>query len=170
MRKFIFLFLLINLCVFSKEMILSQNDLKLKLSSSLEKSTIFKKFKPVFARKAKIGEVIYTYTSDGLETKNPVTEEGFVVKNNTKAKEIYFLKKANFLKKYSFSKKLDSTWSVYLPLNKIKAIKVKNKTPFYIIAPWGEKMIVKENDFLVSPINSDEIYRIANKEFFETYK
>ena len=31
-------------------------------------------------------------------------------------------------------------------------------------------MIVKKDDFLVSPLDYSEIYRIANKEFFETYK
>lgn len=31
-------------------------------------------------------------------------------------------------------------------------------------------MIVKENDFLVSPLDYSEIYRIANHEFFETYQ
>ena len=31
-------------------------------------------------------------------------------------------------------------------------------------------MIVKKGDFLVSPLDYSEVYRIANKEFFETYK
>lgn len=170
MKKCIFLFLLLNFFIFSKEVIVSQESLEKQLSPYFKRSVIFKKFKPVFARKAIIGEIIYTYTNDGLETKNIVNENGFIVKNDTKAKELYFLKKDNFLKKYSFTKKINSIWSKYIPLNEIKVIKVKNKNPFYIMAPWNEKMIVKENDFLVSPINSKEIYRIANKKFFETYK
>ena len=31
-------------------------------------------------------------------------------------------------------------------------------------------MIVKENDYLVSPIDMSEVYRIAKTEFFETYR
>ena len=31
-------------------------------------------------------------------------------------------------------------------------------------------MIVKKDDYLVSPMEYNEVYRIANKEFFETYK
>ena len=38
------------------------------------------------------------------------------------------------------------------------------------MAPWGEKMIVKVGDYLVSPLNYSEVYRIAEKEFFETYR
>ena len=33
-----------------------------------------------------------------------------------------------------------------------------------------EKIIVKENDFIVCPLDYSEVYRIAKKEFFETYK
>ncbi|EGC37067.1 hypothetical protein DICPUDRAFT_150380 [Dictyostelium purpureum] len=59
-------------------------------------------------------------------------------------------------------------------LHFINNIKLKNKLKkykFYLIAQWGEKMVFKENDFLVVPINlTPNIYRIANKEFFETYK
>ncbi|EAL60524.1 hypothetical protein DDB_G0293842 [Dictyostelium discoideum AX4] len=92
----------------------------------------------------------------------------------------------------------DNKWKLYKPKNnennKIKAIKVNkeilnflkinNKNieirnnnnnnllyEFYLIASWGEKMIFKENDYLVIPlIKNNEIYRISNKEFNETYK
>jgi len=30
-------------------------------------------------------------------------------------------------------------------------------------------MVVKKGDFLVSPLDYSEVYRIAKKEFFETY-
>ena len=38
------------------------------------------------------------------------------------------------------------------------------------MANWGEKMVVRKNDYLVSPLDNSEVYRIARKEFFETYK
>jgi hypothetical protein len=38
------------------------------------------------------------------------------------------------------------------------------------VAPWGESMIVKPGDYLVTPPEKNEIYRIAQKEFEETYK
>ena len=31
-------------------------------------------------------------------------------------------------------------------------------------------MTVKKGDLLVSPLDYSEVYRIANKEFYETYK
>ena len=45
-----------------------------------------------------------------------------------------------------------------------------DENEFYIITSWNEKMIVKKDDYLVSPMEYNEVYRIANKEFFETYK
>jgi len=44
------------------------------------------------------------------------------------------------------------------------------KTRFYFQADWGSKMVVKEKDFLACPVGGAEVYRIARKEFFETYR
>jgi NAD(P)-dependent dehydrogenase (short-subunit alcohol dehydrogenase family) len=38
------------------------------------------------------------------------------------------------------------------------------------MAPWDQPEKVELNDFLVTPPDHSEIYRIARKEFFETYK
>ena len=38
------------------------------------------------------------------------------------------------------------------------------------MAPWGERMVVKSGDYLVAPMNYSEVYRVAEKEFFETYR
>jgi len=48
--------------------------------------------------------------------------------------------------------------------------KNKLKKRFYFEASWGTRMVVKENDYLVCPLTYNEIYRIAEKEFFETYQ
>ncbi len=50
----------------------------------------------------------------------------------------------------------------------LKKFRVKNR--FYFEAEWGSKMIVKEKDFLACPVGGEEVYRIARKEFFETYQ
>lgn len=40
-----------------------------------------------------------------------------------------------------------------------------------LIAAWGETQPVKVGDFLASPDETySEVYRIARKEFFETYE
>lgn len=170
MKKLLLLGLLIGNLAYANTNGVSQEALKTQLKTSLENSGIFEKFKPIFAREAKIGEVIKTYTKDGLETTNTVVEPSYIVKNTTDAKEEYAVTKSKFEKRYKFIKKENKEWSVFQPIGEIKAIKVKNDDTFFIIAPWGEEMIVKKGDFLVSPLDYSEVYRIANKEFFETYR
>lgn len=135
--------------------------------------------KKVYARSGKLNEEILTYTSDGLETKNIVKKGDMVVQNMTNAKEQYIVPLVKFNKKYSFYKKYNDEWSIYMPKGEIKAVLVDkkllkelgiNEKEFYIKTAWNEKMIVKENDYLVSPIDMSEVYRIAKTEFFETYR
>ena len=102
-----------------------------------------------------------------------------VVQNMTNAKEQYIVPLVKFNKKYSFYEKYNDEWSIYMPKGEIKAVLVDkkllkelgiNEKEFYIKTAWNEKMIVKENDYLVSPIDMSEVYRIAKTEFFETYR
>ena len=37
-------------------------------------------------------------------------------------------------------------------------------------APWKESIVVKPGDFLVISLDKTEIYRVAKKEFTETYE
>jgi hypothetical protein len=66
-------------------------------------------------------------------------------------------------------------------LGSVKAIEVDRgvlnhfhqQGAFFIIAPWAEAQYVEEGDKLVTvlPLQQQiEIYRIAHKEFSETYK
>ena len=162
-----------------EDKILSQKELLQKLNFS--KESIYEKYKEVYARKAVEGEVIKTYTKDGFETKNIAKNGDFVVKNVTDAGEEYILTESKFNSRYEFKGNYDGDWKIYRHLGKIRGIKVnskimsqlgivKGKKEFYIIANWGEKMIVKKNDYLVSPLDNSEVYRIAEKEFFETYR
>ena len=159
--------------------VISQEKLIETLNLDFKKAPVYKKYKEVYARKAIEGEIIKTYTKDGLETQNVAKEGDYVVKNNTEAKEMYILSEKKFNERYKYKSDLDNEWKVYSPLGRIKALKVNGKIfkvfkikekEFYILTSWGEKMIVKRNDFLVAPLNYNEVYRIANKEFFETYE
>jgi intein/homing endonuclease len=42
--------------------------------------------------------------------------------------------------------------------------------PIYIEAPWSESQTLRLNDYLVCPYAKNEVYRIAQIEFKETYK
>lgn len=181
MKKIVLIFMfLINLLVFSNnERIFSQKELleKLNFKIALE----YEKYKEVYARKAINSEEILTYTKDGLETKNIAKDGDYIVKNDTEAKEMYILTEKKFNSRYELKEKIDDIWSKYKPLGKVRAINVDNElfkilgldnniNEFYILAAWGEKMVVKKDDFLVAPLDYSETYRIARKEFFETYK
>lgn len=151
------------------------SDLVIPLLKS--KGQRYKKFKNIYARKATPGEKIETITADGLETVNTAKAGDMVVRNQTNAKEMYIMSTEKFNKRYSFLKEAEDGFSEYKPLGKVIGIELNSETisalglptEFKFIAPWGEEMVAKNNDYLVSPLGHDEVYRIARVEFFETY-
>ncbi len=142
------------------------------------KGKTYLKYKKVFARKAKLNEKITTRTSDGKETTNRAKAGDYIIKNQTGAGEEYIIPGNKFKARYIFERRSTGGFSEYKPSGRIQAIEVSRrvlkkfnvKNRFYFLAPWGSKMIVKEKDFLACPIGGDEVYRIARKEFFETYQ
>ena len=138
----------------------------------------FKKYKNVFAKKATAGEVVHTITKDGLETTNQAKEGDYIVKNQTDAQEMYLISKDKLIVRYDYLQEAEDGFAEYFPTGKVIALELTKvflvelnlPSEFYFEAPWGEPMVAKENDFLVSPPDQNEIYRIARKEFFETYK
>ena len=143
-----------------------------------KKGSIYQKVKKIFARKAKQIETIITATNDGKETVNRAHPGDYIVKNQTAAGEEYVLTPQKFRTRYAFKKRAKSGFSEYEPTGRIHAIEVNQrflrkfnvKNRFYFMASWGSKMVVKEKDFLACPVGEEEVYRIARKEFFETYQ
>jgi hypothetical protein len=142
------------------------------------KGNTYYKFQQVAARKAVPGEKIETFTSDGKETENTAGENDMVVKNiKTGAQEEYILNTKKFQARYVLVEKKSDGWDVYKPTGKVNAIEFnKDNCPIYdkdedlfITATWNETMPIKLGDFVCTP-DGEEIYRIARKEFFETYK
>ncbi len=138
----------------------------------------YKKFKHVFARKAKEGETIATVTNDGVETINQANKGDYIVKNQTDAEEMYILSNKKFNDRYTFSKRSKNGFSEYSPKGKIIGLELTTDLlkefnlpkEFHFEATWGAAMIAKESDFLACPPDLSEVYRIARKEFFETYE
>ncbi len=139
---------------------------------------VYRKHKHVFAKKAIGGEAVQTVTADGLETSNTASKGDFIVKNQTGAAETYILPEDKFKARYAFLKESEDGFSEYIPTGVVHAIEM---TPtllkaqgwpneFHFEAPWGEQMVVKKNDFLACPPELNEVYRIARKEFYETYR
>lgn len=141
----------------------------------------YEKFQTVKARIAIAGEKIVSVVSSGRETVNTAQTGDYVVENQTGAKEVYIAPKSKFESRYVFNKKLDSEWSLYKPIGKVRGVAVDHsilslfgqQDSFYITAPWKEAQHVAEGDMFVTTLPMDEkleVYRIAQKEFAETYR
>ena len=138
----------------------------------------FKKKSLIRAKKAEPGLVVITRTSDGIETKNTAEKGDWLVENQTSAKESYLIKAETFEKKYTLMDSLGNGWGCYRPIGEIYALKVTAedlnyfgaKSVMEFQAPWKESIVVKPGDFLVIPLDKTEIYRVAKKEFTETYE
>jgi hypothetical protein len=167
---------------FKSDISIEQKDLvKILRPVLLEAGRDFKKFQIVKARAAKEGEEIVSVVESGRETVNIANKGDYLVENQTGAKELYIVSGAKFEQRYTEESKLDDVWSVYKPLGRVKGIEVdrsvlnlfQQQGSFYISAPWGEAQYVEEGDMFVTtlPLQEDiEIYRIARKEFSETYE
>lgn len=138
----------------------------------------FKKSSLVRAMKAEPGLHVVTLTSDGFETQNTAEKGDWLVENQTSAKERYLVKSETFEKKYTLMDSLGNGWGCYRPKGEIYALEISNSDlekvnavdSLEFQAPWKESVVVKQGDFLVVPIEKNEIYRIARKEFIQTYE
>jgi hypothetical protein len=138
----------------------------------------FKKKSLIRAKKAEPGLVVVTRTSDGIETKNTAEKGDWLVENQTSAHEQYLIKADTFEKKYTLMDSLGKGWGCYRPKGEIFAMKVSaldlenlgSKEKLEFQAPWKESIILKPDDFLVISLEKSEIYRVAKKEFQETYE
>ncbi|HSF55442.1 MAG TPA: hypothetical protein VLA71_16930 [Algoriphagus sp.] len=138
----------------------------------------YKKKSLIRAKKAEPGLEVVTRTSDGFETKNTAEKGDWLVENQTSAKESYLIKAETFEKKYALMDSLGNGWGCYRPVGEIYALKVSaedleffgDKALKEFQAPWKESIVVKPGDYLVISLDQSEIYRVAKKEFTETYE
>lgn len=143
----------------------------------LAEGAVYQKKKNVVARKAQDGEVIQTRTGDGLETTNAAEAGDYIVRNQTDAEEEYIVPAHKFNKRYTALRAVDEHWQEYQALGRIIAIELTAEklaslnlpTEFEFMAPWDDPMTAKAGDFMGGPETLTEVYRLARKEFFETY-
>ena len=138
-----------------------------------------RKFQRVQARPARPGEVVVSITTDGEETTNTAGPDKMRVRNLTEAQEEYLVGKQKFAERYSLLETLEDGWAEYEPKGEILGVEITRDVTdlldvgeeFFIMAPWGSEQLAREGDLFVAPLpRLDEIYRIARKEFDETYK
>jgi len=161
-----------------KTQILKQSRLMELVMPFLEaEGIIFQKQKHILAKVMEGGERIETITGDGKETINTAEEGDFLVKNMTEAGEMYLVSARKFEARYTYLQDAGEGFSEYRSTGKVIALeltpeildKLNLSSPFHFEAPWGERMIAKDGDFLAMPPDKSEVYRIARVEFFETY-
>ena len=129
----------------------------------------YRKISPVFARFAKEGEYIETWTDDGLETTNYAKDGDYVVKNlYTSMQEEYIVSNEMMTQRYDFVYEV-TEGGIYKPTGKVKAA-IYSGQEIQFIAKWGRNMTLKPGDMIVTPLPlCKEVYRIAAKEFYESY-
>ncbi|MEP0710557.1 hypothetical protein [Algoriphagus sp.] len=157
---------------------ISQKEMLAHFLPLLEKSgKHYKKKRMIRAKKAQPGQVVVTKTSDGEETKNTAESGDWLVENQTSTNELYLVKAETFEKKYTIVQALEKGWGCYQPKGEILGMVVTEAhfeelgatTILEFQAPWKDSMICKTGDMLVVPTEKNEIYRVAKKEFGETY-
>jgi hypothetical protein len=105
---------------------------------------------------------VITYTSDGKETQN-VAGEGDIIMSGP-SKENYVVKAAKFPKLYQ-----GEIGQTVVPEQSPRMVAVyTGDQPINFIAPWGESMVLKPNDYLVKD-GDQGYYRIAKSEYEQTY-
>ena len=146
--------------------VMSQQEAIAKFMPEIESSgTDFEKFTNIKARPAQPGEVVETITSDGKETMNTAKEGDFVVSNLGGSGEEYILGGDKLAKRYR-----EIGNGIYQATGECRGVTYNGpETSFE--ASWGQPMVLKPGDMIVTPLpQMGEVYRIARQEFESTYK
>ena len=145
---------------------MSQEEAIAKFMPEIESNgTDFEKFTKIKARPAQPGEVVETITADGKETMNTANEGDFVVSNLGGSGEEYILGGDKLAKRYR-----EIGNGIYQATGECRGVTYNGpETSFQ--ASWGQPMVLKPGDMIVTPLpQKGEVYRIARQEFESTYK
>ena len=131
---------------------------------------IYRKYSLIRAFVAQGGEYIETWTADGLETTNYAKKGDFIVQNlQTECLESYIIDNNTFFERYGLFY-YSENYAICFPKGKVKAT-VYHGEDTEFVAKWGRLMTLKTGDYIVAPYpHLNEVYRIARKEFLETYE
>lgn len=136
-----------------------------------EEGSVYEKFTEVEARLAVPGEIIVTVTTAGVETRNAAQPGDFVVRNLTAAREEYILSAKKLAARYlPLGDASEPGWQRFKATGEVRAFWYLGPNTEFT-ASWGEPMQLHTRDMLCTPLpQKDEVYRIAAKEFVETYR
>ena len=133
----------------------------------------YKKVSEVFARPAIDGEKIITIINGEEETVNIAGKNDVVIQSLGKNKEEYIIDEYKFQDRYDLLENEDNIpegFKRYRSKGFCYAFKYSGES-VHFIAPWGEDMLLKDGDYIVSTdlYELDDIYRIEKDVFKETY-
>jgi hypothetical protein len=146
--------------------VMSQEEAIAKFMPEIESNgTDFEKFTQIKARPARPGEMIETVTADGKETMNQAQQGDFVVSNLGGSGEEYILSGDKLAKRYK-----EVGDGIYQATGECRGVVYSGpETSFQ--ASWGQPMVLKPGDMIVTPLpQKGEVYRIARQEFESTYR
>jgi len=106
---------------------------------------------------------IETHTADGKETTN-TAEIGDIIFSGPSG-ERYVLKPAKVQKLYT-----GTIGAALTPEQTPRQVARYDGQEMSFVAPWGENMVIKPGDYLVREQDGSGYYRIAKKEFEQTYQ
>ncbi len=157
---------------------MNQAEAVAKFMPEIESGMVYEKFTQVDARPAVPGEVVETHTSDGKETVNTAAEGDYVLRNLTEAGELYILSGKKLAARYKLAPSESlagrpnpaEPWQRYQATGECQGVEYRGPD-IEFEASWGENMVLKTGDMIVTPLpQKGEVYRIAAKEFGETYR
>ena len=129
-------------------------------------------------RLAKGGETVLTIVAGKLETIKTTGDDDVIIRNLTigSSAELYIIGRSKFESRYEISPNTfcwieGVLWNFATAKGKIESFCYRGPT-IEFIAPWGEKMLCEEGDYIARPLGGDnpnDIYRIEKNTFDLTY-
>jgi signal recognition particle subunit SEC65 len=123
----------------------------------------FENLEPLTYTIAKEEQEVETHTDDGKETTNVAKKGDFIFSGPSG--ELYVLKPSKV--KQMYDGEIGGTLS---PEQTPRQVAKYSGKQIEFMAPWDEPMVMKPGDYLVKEQDGSGYYRIAKKEFEETYE
>lgn len=135
---------------------------KRKLKYEMSNSNDSADLKPLQYVESDKEQEIETITGDGKETTNTAKKGDYIFAGPSR--ELYVLKPVKVRKMYT-----GEIGGTLVPEQTPRQVAEYNGPTVEFMAPWDESMIMKKGDYLVKESDNSGFYRIAKKEFEETY-
>jgi len=137
---------------------------------------VYQKRGRFLARSAVANETILTIVDGKLETIKTAISSDVIIRNIEigSSAETYIISTGKYIERYVYTDTnytIDGQeWMIVTAKGKAEAFQYQGEELAFM-APWDERMLCKEGDFLARPVpgKQNDIYRIEHNTFFQTY-